>query len=264
MTLTTCVVSEDGAPCPQPPDLLKPIGLCKQHGAEVGAALLPKILKDALAYMAATSAAEADGWADEIALVGGAQALPLASVSGGPHRPIVYVVKNGDRVKIGTTQNLATRMRSLSLRPQAVLCALDGGRDLERAIHRRFYKDRVGSTEWFELGNDLELFIKTKAANVIEPNSEPASTRPKPTVGTAVSQPSFRFPDGTSVGRGQWPDLFRVFAGLEGGATKKGLAEACNISRDTAMRAIDEWMRHGVCDRRDGRSRRYYLPEETS
>jgi hypothetical protein len=73
-----------------------------------------------------------------------------------------------------------------------------------------------------------------------------------------------KFPDGTPCTAGQWRDLYRVFADMKGGATKKELAEACNISRDTAMRAIDEWLRHGVCDRRDGRSRRYYLPEEAS
>lgn len=70
-----------------------------------------------------------------------------------------------------------------------------------------------------------------------------------------------RFPDGSTVGRSQWPDLYRVFAGLGGGATKKELAQVCGISRDTAMRAIEEWIRHGVSERRDGRSTRYYLPE---
>lgn len=73
-----------------------------------------------------------------------------------------------------------------------------------------------------------------------------------------------RFPDGTTIGRDQWPDLYRAFAGLEGGATKKELAQACGISRDTAMRAIEEWTRHGVQERRDGRSIRYYLPGATS
>ncbi|MFJ1667389.1 hypothetical protein ACIOK4_13570 [Streptomyces bottropensis] len=73
-----------------------------------------------------------------------------------------------------------------------------------------------------------------------------------------------RFPDGSTVGRDQWPDLYRVFAGSEGGATKKELAQACGISRDTAMRAIEEWARHGVQERRDGRSIRYYLPGVTS
>lgn len=72
-----------------------------------------------------------------------------------------------------------------------------------------------------------------------------------------------RFPDGTDVGRDQWPDLYRAFTAMDGGATKKELAQAAGVSRDTAMRAIDEWARHGVCDRRDGRSRRYYLPKET-
>lgn len=72
-----------------------------------------------------------------------------------------------------------------------------------------------------------------------------------------------RFPDGGTVGRDQWPDLYRVFAGLGGGATKKELAQACRVSRDTAMRAIEEWTRHGVQERRDGRSLRYYLPGAT-
>lgn len=71
-----------------------------------------------------------------------------------------------------------------------------------------------------------------------------------------------RFPDGSQVGRNQWPDLYRVFAGLGGGATKKELAQACGVSRDTAMRAIEEWARHGVQERRDGRAIRYYLPKE--
>jgi hypothetical protein len=73
-----------------------------------------------------------------------------------------------------------------------------------------------------------------------------------------------RFPDGTAVGRDQWPDLYRVFTGMGDGATKKELAAACQISRDTAMRAIDEWTKHGVRERRDGRSLRYYLPQEES
>ncbi|KOV86078.1 MULTISPECIES: FtsK/SpoIIIE domain-containing protein [unclassified Streptomyces] len=71
-----------------------------------------------------------------------------------------------------------------------------------------------------------------------------------------------RFPDGRQVGRDQWPDLYRVFTGMPNGATKKELAQAAGISRDTAMRAIEEWTRHGVLSRRDGRSERYYLPKE--
>lgn len=264
MSVVTCIVSTDGLPCPQPPDVVKPIGLCKQHSAEVAAALLPRILKDSLAYMAASAADEADGWSDEIALVDGAQARSVASVLGGPHRPVVYIVKNSGRVKIGTSRNLRTRIQQLSLRPHDVLCVLDGDRALERAMHRRFFKDRVGSTEWFEFGEDLSLFVKTRAvqAGTSEPETEQRrSATPR---APETAHPSLRFPDGHAVGRDQWPELYRVFAGLEGGATKKELAQACQVSRDTAMRAIDEWLRHGVCDKRDGRARRYYLPEGAS
>lgn len=264
MTVVTCIVSTDGGPCPQPPDVVKPIGLCKQHAAEVAAVLLPRILKDSLAYMAAAAADEADGWADEVALVDGAQARSVASVLGGPHRPVVYIVKNGDRVKIGTSQNLRTRMQHLSLRPHDVLCVLDGGRPLERAMHRRFFKDRVGSTEWFELGEDLSLFIKTRTIQAAAPEPRTEQRRPAPPQVSATATSSLRFPDGGTVGRDQWPDLYRVFADMEGGATKKELAQACGISRDTAMRAIEEWTRHGVQERRDGRSTRYYLPGATS
>jgi hypothetical protein len=67
-----------------------------------------------------------------------------------------------------------------------------------------------------------------------------------------------RFPDRTTVGDA-WPDLYSTFAEM-GSATKKELASACGISRDTAMRAIEAWQQHGVLARRDGRSTRYYLP----
>lgn len=70
------------------------------------------------------------------------------------------------------------------------------------------------------------------------------------------------FPDGSRVGKDQWPDLYRLFTALDGGATKKELAQAARVSRDTAMRAIEEWTRHGVHERRDGRALRYYLPTE--
>lgn len=71
-----------------------------------------------------------------------------------------------------------------------------------------------------------------------------------------------KFPDGTRVTANLWRDLYRVFEDMPNGATKKELAQACNISRDTAMRAIEVWTRHGVQERRDGRSTRYYLPKE--
>lgn len=259
MTVVTCIVSTDEAPCPQPPVVARPVGLCKQHAAEVAAALLPKILKESLQYMVATAAAEADGWSDETSFVDEARSLPVASVLGGPHRPVVYIVQNGDRVKIGTSRNLHARMQSLSLRPHDVLCVLDGDRVLERAVHRRFFTDRIGSTEWFEPGEELSLFIKSRAAQAASPGL--AVDRESRPLSECPMSP-LRFPNGTQVGRDQWPDLYRLFAASPDGATKKELAQTAGVSRDTAMRAIDEWTRHGVRERRDGRSTRYYLPKE--
>ncbi|CAM5623048.1 FtsK domain-containing protein OS=Streptomyces aurantiogriseus OX=66870 GN=GCM10010251_92610 PE=4 SV=1 [Streptomyces aurantiogriseus] len=95
--------------------------------------------------------------------------------------------------------------------------------------------------------------------------SDVRDTEPQPAITDEPWVEQFaplRFPDGSQVGRGQWPDLYRQFADMADGATKKELAQACNISRDTAMRAIEEWTRHGVRERRDGRSTRYYLPKE--
>jgi hypothetical protein len=95
--------------------------------------------------------------------------------------------------------------------------------------------------------------------------SDVRDTEPQPAITDEPWVEAFaplRFPDGSQVGKDQWPDLYRLFAGMEDGATKKELAQTAGISRDTAMRAIEEWTRHGVLDRRDGRATRYYLPKE--
>lgn len=95
--------------------------------------------------------------------------------------------------------------------------------------------------------------------------SDVRDTEPQPVITDEPWVEQFaplRFPDGSQVGRDQWPDLYRLFSASPDGATKKELAQTAGISRDTAMRAIEEWSRHGVLSRRDGRSERYYLPEE--
>lgn len=95
--------------------------------------------------------------------------------------------------------------------------------------------------------------------------SDVRDTEPQPAITDEPWVQAFAplsFPDGSQVGKDQWPDLYRLFTALDGGATKKELAQAARISRDTAMRAIDEWTRHGVIERRDGRAIRYYLPTE--
>jgi CRP-like cAMP-binding protein len=90
--------------------------------------------------------------------------------------------------------------------------------------------------------------------------SDKADTEPQPAITDEPWVEQFaplRFPNGDLVRPGQWPDLWEQFQAL-GSATKKELAATCGISRDTAMRAFDEWAKHGVAGRRDGRATRYY------
>ncbi|MCX5209798.1 FtsK/SpoIIIE domain-containing protein [Kitasatospora sp. NBC_00240] len=74
------------------------------------------------------------------------------------------------------------------------------------------------------------------------------------------------YPDGTSVGRDEWPDLYRVLLELcaeHGSATKAELTEAGPFgSRDTVRRALDLWITRGVLVRKAGKAEQFYLPTD--
>jgi hypothetical protein len=82
----------------------------------------------------------------------------------GKHRPVVYFVQNGDRVKIGTTTNLRSRISALSLRPTDIVLLVNGGRPFEQALHKRFATLRVGNTEWFANSGPVAEYIVIEAA----------------------------------------------------------------------------------------------------
>lgn len=82
------------------------------------------------------------------------------------HPPVVYFLVNGDRVKIGTSTNITARVSTLSLRRNNAQLLLEGGRDLEDALHDRFQADRIGSTEWFVLSQQIRDYI----AQLLESN----------------------------------------------------------------------------------------------
>ncbi|MFC8447655.1 FtsK/SpoIIIE domain-containing protein [Kitasatospora sp. NPDC057223] len=82
---------------------------------------------------------------------------------------------------------------------------------------------------------------------------------PKPT-----APPASTYPDGSPVGRDEWPDLYRVFLRLcaeHGSTTKADLTEAGPFgSRDTVRRALDLWVTRGVLVRKAGKAEHFYLP----
>lgn len=75
------------------------------------------------------------------------------------HAPIVYFIRNGSRVKIGTTQNLKRRLAALTLRAEDVVRAEHGDQRHERSLHERFADQRAGNTEWFDLAGPLAEYL---------------------------------------------------------------------------------------------------------
>lgn len=66
-----------------------------------------------------------------------------------PRVDVVYYLRLGERVKIGTTY--APRQRFAALPHDEVLAFERGGRAVERMRHAEFADDRLGTSEWFAL-----------------------------------------------------------------------------------------------------------------
>ena len=90
-----------------------------------------------------------------------AQPIPVPA---GPHPPLVYFVRLGNRVKIGYSTNLAARVAGLSLAPRFVVLTLDGDRTLEGRLHHRFADERERGTEWFVASKRLLAYIEEQRA----------------------------------------------------------------------------------------------------
>lgn len=84
--------------------------------------------------------------------------LKLSDVQKPPIEDVVYYMRFGDRVKIGTTRNLAQRRAAI---PHDELLATEpGGRDVERTRHLQFRGSRVtGQREWFHLTHEIRQHI---------------------------------------------------------------------------------------------------------
>lgn len=83
------------------------------------------------------------------------------------HKPLVYFLRNGNRIKIGTTTQLKQRIRRLSLRPENVVLLLDGGQRLERELHDKFASQRVGNTEWFTYQDAVLAYVDAENARAL-------------------------------------------------------------------------------------------------
>jgi hypothetical protein len=82
------------------------------------------------------------------------------------HAPLVYFIRNGNRVKIGTSTEVKRRIRTLALRAENVVLLLDGGKPLERDLHQQFSDLRIGNTEWFAYDGALVDYVRTETARL--------------------------------------------------------------------------------------------------
>ncbi|MGW0713089.1 GIY-YIG nuclease family protein [Streptomyces sp. NPDC002643] len=83
-------------------------------------------------------------------------------LSGLNHSPIVYFIRMGDRVKIGTTTNLVQRVNALSLALPDVAKVVMGGKEMEALMHERYAEYRVyENREWFDVRGSLAEYLPT-------------------------------------------------------------------------------------------------------
>lgn len=124
--------------------VMREVGLiCKFEGRAVDAAMVDEAVQRAKAkFPGDVIAAEADlrknGW----------------------HEPMIYYMRLGNRVKIGWTQKIHTRLGAIM--PEELMALERGGVTEERARHRCFARLRVVG-EWFRVEDPLESFIHTVA-----------------------------------------------------------------------------------------------------
>jgi len=83
---------------------------------------------------------------------------PIRVLTGFPHDPVVYFLRIGNSVKIGTSTNLRLRLTSLSLLPKNIVLLVPGGLETERLLHRKFKAQHIQG-EWFTHSGELQEFL---------------------------------------------------------------------------------------------------------
>lgn len=144
MNDTLCAVAE----CPAHPFIEHPIALCRRH------ALMVSLNVTDILHATALTGRTTPGLDIETATV-----APETVWTQSSHQPVVYFLANGDRVKIGVSTNVAARVSALSFRKGNALLLLQGGYDLEAALHDHFQPDRIGRTEWFVLSSRIRDYV---------------------------------------------------------------------------------------------------------
>jgi hypothetical protein len=92
--------------------------------------------------------------------------VPDAELSPPPVH-VVYYLRFGDRIKIGTSAR--PRSRLAQLRYDELLAFERGGRSLEQQRHREFAGQRFPGSEWFHVNDELLAHIRVLQRDGIDP-----------------------------------------------------------------------------------------------
>ena len=84
-----------------------------------------------------------------------------------PRVDVVYYLRHGDRLKIGTTAN--PRQRFAAIWHEQLLAFERGDRRLERRRHEQFAADRFAGSEWFRMSSAHSAHVASVAAGVSDP-----------------------------------------------------------------------------------------------
>ena len=84
-----------------------------------------------------------------------------------PRIDVVYYLRLGDRVKIGTSGNV--RQRFAAVPHDEALAVERGDRRLEQRRHAQFASDRLGTSEWFSLTPAIRAHVSALGAGAVEP-----------------------------------------------------------------------------------------------
>jgi hypothetical protein len=157
--------------CDRPVDAEAPLGLCTRHlleaydwvARDVGVTdVLPS---PCLACGSRLGVRYPSGWLCAICewkvgdLPNGEAAVTRVDV--------VYYIRSGDRVKIGTSANPRARLAQLSY--EELLGFELGDRQLEQRRHAQFASHRFPGGEWFQLYDELSAHIADVRAGVDDP-----------------------------------------------------------------------------------------------
>ncbi|MGW5387185.1 GIY-YIG nuclease family protein [Nocardia sp. NPDC003963] len=123
-----------------------PLPLCSEH-----------LIKTLAAAVEVTRAAKLD-----YSKANPGKSMPFPVKARIPHGEVVYYIRFGDRIKIGTTSNLSARLSTLPF--DEVLATEPGGVEVERQRHTEFAASRISGREWFTASEALLAHIASLKA----------------------------------------------------------------------------------------------------